>query len=119
MKLLLSCVTLLFGFNAYAETIHCSFTEPFMTISYNSDNNRIKIKSIDTGTTEIKGSMRFQKNGVLKISLEGLSQTLEINTNKEGSDRMSNFIYPFEGKMNDDLYGGCETDSLKKTLSPR
>lgn len=119
MKLLFFTTTLLLVFSVHAETIHCSFTEPFMTVSYNSDTNRIKIKSVDTGNAEIKGSIRFQKSGILKITMEGLTQSLEINTNKEGSDGMSGFIYPFEGKLNDNLYGGCETDSIKKTLSPK
>lgn len=100
--------------SANAESIHCSFTEPFISVTYNSDRNIVKLISPDSGTTELKGKISFQKGGILKISMEGLTQSVEVNLNKEGSDGMSDFIYPFEGKLDDTLFGGCETDSLKK-----
>lgn len=110
------CIALLFitGY-ANAESIHCTFTEPFISVSYNSDTNIVKINSADTGNSELTGDLSFQKGGILRISMEGLSQYIDVNLNKEGSDGMSDFIYPFEAVISETIFGGCETDTIKKT----
>lgn len=99
---------------ASAETIYCSFTEPFLTVNYNSDTSKVLISSPTEGSAEFAAHMTFQKDGILKITAEGFDHYMEINTTKEGSDGMSDFVYPFEGVVNGQLYGGCETDALKK-----
>lgn len=100
---------------ASAESIYCTFTEPFISVSYNSDTNKVKVESPDQGTLEVPGKVTFDKGGIITITSEGISHRLVIDTTKEGSDGMSDFVYPFEGVIDDSLYGGCETDALKKT----
>lgn len=100
---------------AFAETIYCSFTEPFLTVNYNSDTSKVVVASPTEGSAEFPAHMTFQKDGILKITVEGFDHYMEVNTTKEGSDGMSDFVYPFEGVVNGQLYGGCETDALKKS----
>lgn len=101
---------------ASAESIYCTFTEPFISVSYNSDTNKVKVSTPDQGSVELTGKVTFDKGGLIHITSEGLNHKLTVNTTKEGSDGMSDFVYPFEGVINtDQIYGGCETDTLKKT----
>ncbi len=112
--LFLVTVLLVLTGTARAESIYCYFTEPFLTVTYNSDTNKVRVESPQDGSVELNGSVIYQKGGILKISAEGVTQYLEVDLTKEGSDGMSDFIYPFEGIINGTLYGGCETDSLKR-----
>lgn len=114
MKSLLFFCAMFFSFTVKAESIYCSFTEPFLTVSYNSDTNKVKVDSPEDGSAEADAHVEFQKGGILKITAEGIAQYLEVNLTKEGSDGMSDFIYPFEGIISQQMYGGCETDTLKK-----
>lgn len=99
---------------ASAESIYCIFTEPFISVSYNSDTNIVKIETPTEGSVEVPGKVTFDKGGMISITSEGISHKLVVNTTKEGSDGMSDFVYPFEGVIDNDLFGGCETDTLKK-----
>jgi len=101
---------------AHAEKIYCTFTEPFLTVTYNSDLNTIRVESPDQGSAEAPARVTFLRGGILKVEADGISQWLEVNLSKEGSDGMSDFIYPFEGSISRQLFGGCETDHLKKYL---
>ncbi|WP_295902102.1 hypothetical protein [uncultured Bdellovibrio sp.] len=113
-SLLLTATLLAFTGAAHAESIYCSFTEPFLTVTYNSETNKITVTSPDEGSAETTGHVTYQKGGILKITADGITQYLEVNLTKEGSDGMSDFVYPFEGAISNQLYGGCETDTLKK-----
>ncbi|MGZ3780318.1 MAG: hypothetical protein ACXVCY_06725 [Pseudobdellovibrionaceae bacterium] len=115
MKFLTIIFLVVIGNIANAEGIQCFFTDPSLMMTYDSDSNIVKINSTGTGHAEIKADMNFKKGGVLRISLPGLSQFFEINLNKEGTDGVSNFVYPFEARFNDVSIGGCETDTIKKT----
>lgn len=99
---------------AHAESIYCYFTEPFLKAQYNSDTNKILLSSPEHGSAELDAKIEFQKQGVIRISAVGFNYYLDVNTLKEGSDGMSDIIYPFEGVVvSEKLYGGCETDTLK------
>lgn len=99
---------------AAAESIYCTFTEPFVSVTYNSDTNIVVVSSPEE-EVQLPGKVTFGKGGIISITSEGINHRLDINTTKEGSDGMSDFVYPFEGIINGSLYGGCETDTLKKT----
>lgn len=99
---------------AHAESIYCYFTEPFITAQYNSDTNKIALSGPEIGTIELDAKVEFQKQGIIRISAVGHEYYLDVNTLKEGSDGMSDVVYPFEGVVaSENLYGGCETDTLK------
>ncbi|WP_291515911.1 hypothetical protein [Bdellovibrio sp. ArHS] len=117
MRSFLIGTTILFSaVSAQAESIYCTFTEPFLSVSYNSDTNKVKITSPDNGGAELNAIVKYKQGGIIRFEVEGLTQYLDLYLNKEGSDGMSDFIYPFEGVISEQLYGGCETDSLKKRL---
>ncbi|WP_413585905.1 hypothetical protein [Bdellovibrio sp. HCB274] len=102
---------------AQAEKIYCAFTEPFINITYNSDTNKVVRSS--PGSADVVGvaNVIFHKEGKIAINIVGINNTVLIDTTKEGSDGMSDYIYPFEAIIDGTLYGGCETDHLKKKLS--
>jgi len=63
---------------------------------------------------ELDGKVEFQKQGIIRISAVGFEYNLDVNTLKEGSDGMSDIVYPFEGAIvSEKLVGGCETDTLR------
>lgn len=108
-----SAILLLSSF-AHAESIYCYFTEPFAKAQYNSDTNKIFLSSPEFGSVELDAKVEFQKQGIIRISAVGFNYFLDVNTLKEGSDGMSDIVYPFEGAVvSEKLYGGCETDTLK------
>ncbi|WII72959.1 hypothetical protein QJS83_03620 [Bdellovibrio sp. 22V] len=114
MKALLILALSLMSVSASAESIYCTFTEPFLTVTYNSETNKIRVDSAEHGSAETTAHVIFKSGGILHIDAEGITQYLEVNLTKEGSDGMSDAIYPFEGKISELLVGGCETDTLKK-----
>lgn len=118
MKFLLPILAILMTVPAAkAEKIYCSFTEPFINLVYDSDTNKVTQSS--PGTEDMTGTVEviFNKDGKIKITSIISGHTLLIDTTKTGSDGMSDYVYPFEAIANDSLYGGCETDHLKKKLS--
>lgn len=115
LKLLPAILTITLSQVAWAERIYCNFTEPFISVVYNSDTNTVQIETPTEDPFEITAKVTFGKAGVITISTLDDSHKMTVNLNKEGSDGMSDFIYPFEGMIDDILLGGCETDALKKT----
>jgi hypothetical protein len=100
-----------------ARVIACSFTEPFIRTSYDSDHRTLTI------TYDVENRSEVQRN----ISLKAITPTiLELQNEKKqvvqrlklsfrGSDGMSDRLYPYAVQwtpMNDELpqvlYGGCE-----------
>ncbi|QLY25540.1 hypothetical protein [Bdellovibrio sp. KM01] len=102
---------------AKAEKIYCFFTEPFINLTYDSDTNQVAHSSPGENDQTGVAQVIFDKGGKIQISVVGVNNTMVIDTTKTGSDGMSDFIYPFEAIINGTLYGGCETDHLKKKLS--
>ncbi len=121
MKFMIPLIVLAFSSVSLAENIKCTFTEPFLTTTYNSETGKITIENPDHGKATVPVKVEFTQNGTLILSSAKISQTLEIFLIVEGSDGMSDFVYPFEGVINGydggvdgKLFGGCESDKLKK-----
>ncbi|MEK2689488.1 hypothetical protein [Bdellovibrio sp. GT3] len=120
MKLLMPIAAVLLSAQAArAEKIYCFFTEPFFNLTYNSDTNKLVHSAPGSNDKEGVAKVIFNKHGKILITVVGVQGSLMIDTSKNGSDGMSDFIYPFEGVVNGNMYGGCETDHLKKKLSSR
>ncbi|MNT12359.1 hypothetical protein D3C72_1472840 [compost metagenome] len=117
MRAFVSAIVMIFvAQGALAESIYCTFTEPFMTVVYNSDTNTVKVTDPEEGDQEMQVTVEFQQGGVLMLMDLDKTHALKIDLNREGSDGMSDFIYPFEATLDGGLYGGCETDHLKKRM---
>ncbi|MBO9665749.1 MAG: hypothetical protein J7501_02930 [Bdellovibrio sp.] len=118
MKFLVTLVAMALASQAaMAEKIYCSFTEPFISITYDSDTNKAFYSTPDKPDVPVDVKVTFNKGGTILLMTLDNKYSLLVDTTKEGSDGMSDFIYPFEGILNSSLYGGCETDHLKKKLS--
>lgn len=114
MKKLIVLASLLVGSSAFAESIYCTFTEPFYTITYSSDDNEITYEMMGEEPEVLTANVTFGKNGKLIITDTDEKHTLEVLMTEEGDDGMSDFTYPFKGIFDYTLYGGCETDAMKK-----
>ncbi len=119
MKFTLIAIALLLAPVAKADNIKCFFTEPFIITTYSMSKSTLTIKAMDEKTEVIK-NVSFQIKGagdfVLMNKDNKVIQTLKLNNN--GSDGMSDRIFPMEGQMGQSAdshgnIGGCETNNLK------
>ncbi|MGD9914465.1 MAG: hypothetical protein AB7S80_10320 [Rhizobiaceae bacterium] len=129
MKVLIAAVPLvLISGSAFAGTLRCSFTEPFFSIEFDSATKVVTFVSpneADPQTGEIKPRViaegaRIRRPGAWqdapKLVLEGPSKAnasafepiVEMSVTGQGSDGMSDFTFPFEGRYGQNV-GGCET----------
>lgn len=105
----------------WAGTLACHFTEPFLTITYDSQTGAVTLVSADeTDPDTGKPVPRVLAEGAKlqsvppddyqpKLKLEKDGKTiLELELTGQGSDGMSENIFPFEGRYGA-LVGGCET----------
>lgn len=120
MKLaLFSLLAGLASVSAHAETFRCVFTEPFVTVSYSTTTRALVLHNDgDQSSNTIKGvefAIVAKDAFVLK---KGGAILAHINHNNEGSDGMSDRLFPFEmittlipGPAGG-AYGGCESSLL-------
>jgi uncharacterized membrane protein len=115
-KLLIS--SLLFAAASQADIIKCNFTEPFVNSTYSMTQSTLSYVNAD-GKKQVVKNVSFQiKSPSLfeLVSKDGkVLQTL--NLNNQGSDGMSDRLYPYDAKDNSLIthqgYGGCESNYLK------
>src|SRR5262245_33749187 len=93
-------VLALTGAAAQAEVYTCGFTEPFYTITYDTDSKVLTVKNDVEAQVEEMTDVAVSGDAysfVKTLSKDG--QTLmTITLTGKGSDGMSNTIYPFEAK---------------------
>jgi uncharacterized membrane protein len=123
MKLLagaLASVFLLSG-TAHAGTLKCSFTEPFFTLTFTSADGKLVRSSADETDPETGAPIpsvlvdwaklirddKWQDVPQMRVLKDG--KTFLIVRLREGSDGMSDQVFPFEGIYSSSV-GGCETD---------
>lgn len=104
-----------------AGTLVCQFTEPFFTITYDSRLGKVTQVSadiFDSATGEPVPTVLAEGAKLVKfdagdyhpgLRLEKDGQViLQLRLTGQGSDGMSENIFPFEGTMGG-FVGGCET----------
>jgi uncharacterized membrane protein len=114
MKLLPTAIILLISFSSHVEaaalpSFWCSFTEPFITVStgrngiYYDDNDQ-RVGFVTRPLVQKQGA-EIVMSGRLK---DGSAYTLRISKDI-GSDGMSEFDYPYVGKLSGagSVIGGC------------
>lgn len=119
MKQLLLALAITAPITASADIIKCVFTEPFVSSTYSMSQSSLTYVDFE-GKTEVIKSVSFQirEAGVFELVKDGkVIQTLKLNN--QGSDGMSDMIYPYDVKDNTATtgngYGGCESNYLKRT----
>ena len=106
---------------AAAGVLTCNFTEPFLTLVFDTASGVVTQTSSDdedpdigkpvprtiaTGAHMVRAD-DWQGYPTLYVEAAG-RRILEIRTSGQGSDGMSEFVYPFDGTYGA-LVGGCET----------
>jgi hypothetical protein len=110
MKKLVLASLFLIPVSGYSEILVCHFTEPFITISYDTDTNVLGYQSAndEISFTDI-AVVKFEKGG-LEISGSDKEVKLFVDFTKEGSDGMSDVVYLYEGR-HQGLWGGCNPNT--------
>lgn len=107
-----------FTIAAQAEVVSCSFTEPFINVDIDPTAKTVTyLDAIENKTTVYPATITYTDDVWTATWGLGQSEKVEYYTApKGGSDGMSDFLYPMEGKMTltHDLWGGCETASQPK-----
>lgn len=122
MKTLLiaSLATMLMSISAQAEIIKCTFTEPFVSLEYNTATETLKESEAVMGKKRVIKNVSFQIKyaGTFLLKDKNGKLLAELKLENKGSDGMSDAIYPYEINYKDMLgmanngFGGC-TSSLK------
>jgi hypothetical protein len=119
---------------AEAGTLHCSFTEPFFVIDFDSATGTVVLTSPDVfeeGTGKpvpqvLSETARIRRSGVWNTYETYFLETpakdattpaeiiLEIRVTGNGEDGMSDVVFPFEGRYGEGrLTGGCEASKAQ------
>lgn len=107
---------------AQAEVIQCVFTEPFFSINYDTDTKKLEIVEMteETPTFVVKADSKAISPTHSEISNTREHLLLAIYHDNEGSDGMSDRVYPMSGvfivygpsrietHLRGPHYGGCE-----------
>ena len=119
--------------SGYAEVYSCSFTEPFVSLEYDSSKGTLATITPDDYVELPDGSSKANPvvtEGVsLRVTATGKFELVdnagvvlyELELTNAGSDGMSDTVYPFDIKakssqlMPPDYLGGCSSTSLKST----
>lgn len=123
MRLLsLVAITALTAGVAHAETVTCSFTEPFLNVTYDPAQKTVSVHEAIENNTEVYNvqSVISGADGSTEVTYTNKSGTVRsLNyalDPRGGSDGMSDYIFPMTGRLGTKgsthmLVGGCETAS--------
>lgn len=105
---------------ASADTITCTFTEPFVSSSYNTETATLDYKDYQ-GVIAVIENVSFNIIGAGTFELVKDGQAIQhLELNYQGSNGMSDHVYPYDVKDNHVAthqgWGGCESDTLKAKL---
>jgi hypothetical protein len=107
---------------AHAETVTCSFTEPFITVTYDPTQKSVSVHDAIENQVNVYPvkSVATDSNGMTDVTWNSASGDLRSlkyqMESRGGSDGMSNYVFPMTGKLSTenstyDLIGGCDTPS--------
>lgn len=110
MKKLLIATMLLTSSLSFAEVINCKFTEPFVTLSYNTATETLVEKSNEVKRPNIVKNVSFQIKSAGTFLLKNKSGKLlvELKLNNQGNDGASDEIYPYAA-INYAVFGSQQT----------
>ena len=120
MKNFIAAAILLSSFAVKADVIDCFFTEPFVSVKYNTATETLVEKEavMDVSRTIKNVSFTIKYAGTFLLTDKSGKLLAELKLNNQGSDGMSDAVYPYDAKYMNVLgnggtvYGGC-TSILK------
>ena len=105
---------------AKAETFTCGFTEPFLTMTYQTGTEILTKKDESTGKVVELHNVSFLilSSGQYSLRNSAGTEVARLTLDGKGSDGMSNIIYPYSVTTNlisgaNDGIGGCSSVALK------
>jgi uncharacterized membrane protein len=121
MKIAAVLIFLLSSVYAQADIITCNFTEPFLVATYSMTQSQLTIKDYSDNKVSVTKNVSFQIKGPGEFELwdNKKNVVMTLSLNGEGSDGMSDSIYPYSAKMSDMVgfanggFGGCSSQFLK------
>jgi len=122
MKAVLSLIVSMAAFSAQADIIKCSFTEPFLNVTYSMTQSKLTIQTPE-GTSSVK-NVSFQIKGAGNFELfdENNNVLMTLTLDGQGSDGMSDYTYPYTAEFaNASTWanagiGGCSSNFLPKSI---
>lgn len=90
----------------YTSQFKCVFTEPFITVNYDSYSKNLTTITPESSDTETGVTMKSDQKNKDMILVDKGGRTLLTIQDKPGSDGMSDIEYPLTG-LRDQLVGGC------------
>lgn len=122
LALLFMALSTLMPAAASAGVLSCQFTEPFLTIAFDSATGVVTFASpdeidVDTGKivprviaegAKLTRSDAWVGYPTLTLDAADGKRILEIRMNGQGSDGMSESVFPMEG-VHEARVGGCES----------
>lgn len=136
MKNIMIALIVAFAPAAFAETLDCSFTEPFFNLEYNSRTQVLKRTEPDWNNNAGKTVTRVVARNVRVVPLSNVKTNeltsftrfaligrdgkvhLRLTLNYQGSNGMSDTIYPYDAVIPgsrssaNNGVGGCASSSL-------
>lgn len=122
MKLLGAVALMFFAIQSKAEFFQCFFTEPFVDSFYDLDTSILIYRNLDSSSDTYKNvTFHIQGPGDFLLKTEEGRVLQELKLNFNGSDGMSDDIYPYDVKDLTDVTqmgnGGCESSEFKRKSS--
>lgn len=120
MKKTIVATTLLLASISQADIIKCSFTEPFVNTTYSTSKSELTYTGAYMKKFSIKNvSFQIKSAGIFELVAKDGKVLQTLTLNNQGSNGMSDTIYPFEVKDNTTIltanlgFGGCTSNHLK------
>jgi uncharacterized membrane protein len=101
-----------------ADIIKCSFTEPFLNTTYSMAQMTLTVDRAEGGT-QVFRNVSFQILGPGRFELWSRNRRVlqRLNLNMEGTDGMSDRVYPYSARYAYGEYGmltgGCTSNFMK------
>ncbi len=117
MKKVFLSAGILFAMNtAHADIIKCVFTEPFWSTTYSTTQSTLTYTDHMENTTQVirNVSLQIKGAGIFELVSKDGQVLQKLNLNNNGSDGMSDNVYPYEVRdLSHNIVGGCSSNHLK------
>jgi len=122
MKKLILNSMILMASTGHADVIKCVFTEPFINTTYSMTQSTLTYQDSENKIKILKNvSFQIKSAGVFELTSKDGKVLQTLTLNNEGSDGMSDAVYPYEVQDSSQLssanrgIGGCTSNQLKKS----